>query len=107
MHWLLAHFLGDFVIQSDWLAVNKKKYWSVALLHVLTYLVPFLFTGLPVWKLGLIGVQHLVQDRTNFVLWFMKVKGSYAFSQPLCGPWSVIVIDNILHIVWISLVVAL
>ena len=42
---LLAHFVGDFVLQNDAMAQRKKTshYWCSV--HVLTYLMPFLLTG--------------------------------------------------------------
>ncbi len=32
-----AHWIGDFVLQSDWMARNKSKNWTALTLHVLTY----------------------------------------------------------------------
>jgi len=107
MHWIFAHLIGDYIIQTDWMATGKKRSWSIAAVHVLTYLLPFLFCGLTWWQLALIGTQHLVQDRTRLVVWLMRVKGSAAFARPPCGPWSVIVTDNILHVLWIASVAAL
>jgi hypothetical protein len=72
----------------------------------MAYLLPFLFCGLAWWQLALIGVQHFAQDRTGFVPWLMRAKGSAAFAQPPCGPWSVILTDNILHVLWMAAVVA-
>ncbi len=40
---LLCHAIGDYVIQSDWMANEKTKRSLAALAHVLTYAVPFLF----------------------------------------------------------------
>ena len=107
MSWLLAHFVGDFLLQTDWMAANKKKSSLVCLFHIATYLVPFLLTPLLWWQIGLIGIQHFAQDRTNVVVWLMRVKGSEDFTKPPCAPWSIIVTDNILHILWMALVVAL
>lgn len=107
MNIYLAHLIGDFLLQNDWMAQGKKRSSWICLVHVLTYLIPFLFTSLVWWKLALIGLQHFVQDRWNFVSWLMKLKGSGKFAEPPCGPWSVIVTDNILHILfiaWIALV---
>lgn len=104
MPWILAHFLGDFIIQNDWIAAHKKTNSFACLIHVLTYLIPFLFCDFTVFQLFLIGIQHFFQDRTKFVEYFMDLKGSAAFRKNL-GPWSVIVTDNILHVAWIQLVV--
>jgi hypothetical protein len=98
----LAHLIGDYLLQTDRMAIGKKKSSWICLVHVLTYLIPFIFTPLVWWKLALIGLQHFLQDRWNFVPWFMCVKGSGQFTLPPCGPWSVIVTDNILHILFIA-----
>jgi len=59
------------------------------------------------WQIVLIGAQHFAQDRTTVVPWLMRVKGSAAFMQPPCGPWSIIVTDNILHVLFMAWVAAL
>jgi hypothetical protein len=104
---ILAHFVGDYFLQTDFMAANKKKSSCVCLFHVVTYLVPFLLTPLLWWQIGLIGLQHFAQDRTNFVVWLMRVKGSEDFAKPPFAPWSIIVTDNILHILWIAFVAAM
>lgn len=32
-----GHFIGDFVLQSNWMATNKSKNFTALLLHVVTY----------------------------------------------------------------------
>jgi hypothetical protein len=98
----LAHFIGDYLLQNDYMAFGKKKSSFICTFHVVTYLLPFLFTGLNWWQLVMVGVQHFIQDRTQIVVWLMRVKGSAKFAEPPCGPWSVIVTDNILHILFIA-----
>lgn len=34
---LVAHFVGDFICQSDWMALNKSKRWDALALHVSVY----------------------------------------------------------------------
>lgn len=107
MHWIYAHLIGDYLLQNDWMANGKKRESWICAVHVLTYLLPFLFTPLAWWQLALIAAQHFAQDRTAFVLWLMRKKSSAAFAQPPCGPWSVIVTDNILHVLFMAGVAAL
>lgn len=104
MHWIYAHLIGDYLIQSDWMAQHKKVSSWRCLVHVLTYMIPFLFCGFEWWQLVAIAAQHYVIDRTNFVKWFMEIKGSGIFATNVCFPWSQIVTDNILHILWIAFV---
>ena len=105
MDWIIAHLIGDYIIQNDWMAKNKKISSFVCFIHVLTYMIPFLFCGLSVVQFVLIAMQHFIQDRTNFIVWFMKIKGSENFANAPMAPWSIIVTDNIIHILWIYFVV--
>ena len=107
MHWLYAHFVGDYLLQTDWMANNKKKSSWACAVHVAIYLLPFICMTRISW-LGLlvIAVQHFAQDRSNFVVYFMRVKGSEDFATGPCSPWSVIVTDNILHILFIGTLLA-
>lgn len=111
MYWLLAHFIGDFIIQTDWMARNKKTNHVACWVHSITYIIPFLplmalgFTSW--WQLALVASQHSLQDGTDFVLWFMKKTGSEGFTKAPMAPWSVIIVDNILHISFMALVFSL
>jgi hypothetical protein len=121
MHWLFAHFIGDYLFQTDYMAIGKKKSWLIAGLHVLTYMIPFLFIGSFItahevkimigqvvwWKLALIAIQHLLQDRSSFIVKMMQWKGSASFVQPPMGPWSVVLTDNLVHIMFIAFVLGL
>lgn len=104
MHWIYAHLIGDYLLQNDWMAKGKKADSRVCTIHVLIYMLRFLFTGMAWWQLALIALQHWLQDRTDFVFWSMKAMGRNEFvAQPL-APWSIIITDNIFHILWIALV---
>ena len=60
---LLVHLLGDFVLQSDWMAMNKSKRSLPCLVHVLIYTSCFLLLTTS-WKVLLvIGATHFILDR--------------------------------------------
>lgn len=105
MHWIYAHLIGDYIFQNDWMALHKKQSSFRCGVHIACYMLPFLLCSLAWWQLALIAVQHYAIDRTSFVAWFMRVKGQNTFATGPCWPWSQIVMDNILHILWIALVV--
>lgn len=107
MSWLLAHLVGDFILQTDWMASGKKKKSWICAIHVMTYLIPFAVIQISWLPLLLIGVQHFAQDRSGFVRWFMGVTEHKSFAEPPMAPWSVILVDNILHLVWIAVVIEL
>ncbi len=127
MDWFIAHLVGDYLLQNDWMANNKKgtllptrednsrclpNKWckwcvgSVACgVHVLLYtLSVWAFTRWPWWALAIVASTHFIQDRTNIIAWSMRVKGQAKFMQPPCGPWSIIVVDNVWHLVTLYLI---
>lgn len=71
--WLLTvHFVADFILQSDWMALNKSKRLDALLLHVTVYSACFL----PFYGLAFAGITcllHFAQDfvtsRINAKLW--------------------------------------
>lgn len=69
---LLCHAIGDYVLQSDWMANEKTKKSFAALCHVLTYALPFLFLR-PSWlALSVVVSTHFVIDRwrlARYVVW--------------------------------------
>lgn len=109
MHWIYAHLIGDYILQNDWMANNKKKSSVACTIHVATYMLPFLFCGLSWWQFALIAGQHYLQDRTTFVTWFMARTGKTkdGFLAPPMAPWSIIVTDNVLHVLWMGFVTAI
>ena len=63
MEQILVHILGDYICQSDWMALNKSKKTIPCLIHVLIYTSCFLFLTAS-WKaLVFIGITHFILDR--------------------------------------------
>lgn len=63
MEQLLVHILGDYGLQSDWMALNKGKKTIPCLVHVLIYTACFLLLTTS-WKaLLVIGITHFLVDR--------------------------------------------
>lgn len=65
---------GDFVTQSDWMALNKAKKSIPCLIHVILYTACFLFLTTS-WKaLLVIGATHFIIDRFPIIvkrlIWF-------------------------------------
>lgn len=114
---LILHLIGDYIIQNDWMALNKKKFsWKGELacqIHCITYALPFFF--ITDW-LGvlLIYLSHYAIDRTNVIAWFLAVRNgvfhvkNFGFGEErpfVITIWLYIITDNIFHIVgnWIIL----
>ena len=73
MFWqIVAHLLGDYFLQSDWMASEKTKKTSAAFAHVVTYTIPFLFLTQSPLALAAIAGTHFVIDRwrlARYICW--------------------------------------
>lgn len=108
----LAHLVGDYLLQSHWMATEKTKRWWPAWAHALTYGLPFLFiTQSPLALLVIVGT-HAVIDRyrlARHVVWAKNQIAPNAFrpahtatgypddAPPWLAFWLLIAADNILH----------
>jgi membrane-bound metal-dependent hydrolase YbcI (DUF457 family) len=82
---IVCHLIGDYVVQSDRMAVDKTSKSLWAALHAVTYTAPFLLITRSLPALLFIAGTHFVIDRwrlARYVCWAKNaVGGSYA-------PWS-------------------
>lgn len=112
---LVLHVIGDYVIQSDWMATEKTKRSLAALAHAVTYALPFLLlTTSPVALAAIVGT-HFVIDRwrlARFVCWAKnwpwpgrrpwaecRGTGYSADRPPWLATWLMIIVDNTMHVV--------
>jgi len=118
---LLLHAIGDYVIQSDWMA-NKKaeKSWTglaAVIVHALTYTLPFLVLTQKPLAIFAIFFTHWIIDRhrlARYVVWaknFIGPPGSnYPWAEcnatgyhkdrpPFMAIWLYIYADNVLHVI--------
>ena len=110
MNLLMGHLVGDYLLQNDWMALNKKRSSWHCGVHCLLYTLAIaLFTGWHVLPLAVVATTHFAIDRTGVVLGWMKLIGQSRFSEPPMGPWSIVVVDNTMHLLVLyitSLVIA-
>lgn len=100
MNWLIGHLVGDYLLQNDWMALNKKKRHLPCAVHCLLYsLAIWAFTGWPFWAVGLVCITHFIQDGTAIISQWMNAIGQKQFATGPCSPWSIIVVDNVWHLV--------
>ena len=73
-----SHVLGDYLVQSEWMAMSKSKHSGPALAHAASYTACFL----PItrnWKaLAVIGGTHYVIDRYRLVQYPMWASNQVA-----------------------------
>jgi hypothetical protein len=106
---LCGHLVGDYVFQDDAQAKGKLTSSSVCAWHCFTYvgaiflLNPFLLS----WPaMLLIGLIHFPIDRWRLAAVWMRANGQSAFLKDM-GPWSLIVVDNTMHLVTLYVVAVL
>lgn len=107
---LIGHLVGDYLFQNDWMALNKKSFYGGpnCLIHALIWTISVMFfagwfslSDNGVCAFLVLLVTHFYQDRTNIIAWWMDFIGQKQFRTGLCAPWSMIVVDNVWHIVTI------
>ena len=118
---IVAHAIGDYLLQSDWMAQEKTKRTVAALAHVATYALPFVFLGASLPALAVIVGTHFVIDRwrlARYVVWVKNWLGPNrpwsecaATGYPPDRPawltvWLLIIADNILHVLCNGLALA-
>lgn len=124
MNQLILHLIGDYVLQSQWMAENKMKSSFAAGMHALTYSLPFLLLK-PSWAaFAVILVTHFLIDRfslAKYVVWLKnfllsphrpcdrdyierwrwsncKSTGYPSDLPPWLAVWLLIAADNTIHL---------
>src|SRR5688500_17592905 len=83
---LVAHIVGDYVLQSDWMATQKSKRSLPAVLHALAYGLPFVSLTRSPLALLVICASHFVIDRWRLARYVCFMANF--LSPPPHAPWS-------------------
>lgn len=61
---LVLHFVGDFILQSDWMAIHKSKNWGILGIHCAVYVIPYMvfYFMFGWWFVPITFALHFVQD---------------------------------------------
>jgi len=88
-YWLLVlHLVGDYVLQSEWMAMGKTTRTVPALAHVALYTAPFWFL-MPSWPAMLIiGGTHFAIDRWRLARYVCYGKNFLSPAESLAAPVS-------------------
>ena len=72
---IIAHFIGDFLLQNHWMATNKTKKFWIALIHSFFYTIPFILlcTVNPI-TLFIIMITHAIEDHYYLVKHWIAFK---------------------------------
>lgn len=111
---LVCHLVGDFLLQTDWQAVNKRgglsrnpvarrALFSHAAVYTLIFVPAIIWvatqtSALAIALLAVIFVPHLIQDDARVLIaWNRSVKRS----SPVPGDYLYIAIDQSFHVVFL------
>jgi len=134
---LLCHLLGDYILQNDWMALNKKQKGFVGLSAIVIHAALYSASFAIAWAIGLapnlqivpalalIFVSHFVIDRWNIPIWITQLK-NFNFAKKVwaegkpgkantlfigrpayIGVWLSIIVDNTLHLIINFAIIAL
>jgi hypothetical protein len=111
---LLAHLVGDYLLQTHHQAVRKTAAWGPALAHAATYTAAYVPLTRSWWRLAVIGGTHAVIDRyrlARHVVWaknqlapedyrpHLPTATGYPDGTPeWLAFWLLIAADNTLHL---------
>lgn len=59
---IFCHLVGDFVLQSDYIAKTKGENWYHLIVHCILYTLPFYLAFGFVWQFYVLLVSHFVID---------------------------------------------
>lgn len=120
---LILHLLGDYVLQTEQMAVRKLQSWYWAVIHALAYSGPFfIYLGIingdwvQGWKAWLVifGTHALIDRmgmastvcRLKNLLWFgpgapqKDERTGYGIdTPPFIRFWLVVIVDNTMHLI--------
>lgn len=82
---LLAHLVGDYVLQSHWMAISKIGRWWPAIAHGATYTLPYVLVTRSPLALLVIGGTHVVIDHyrlARYVVWLKNQLAPKRYRPP-------------------------
>lgn len=114
---LIAHLVGDYLLQNDWVAANKKAYnlrgWLACFIHCVLYTL--CFAGICDFnQLLIIFSSHFVVDKFGLAEYWVRLinwnlnGNNFGFSADkpkYMSVWLLIITDNIIHIIFNYLII--
>lgn len=98
LSWLLVgHLVGDYLLQTAWMADRKAEQWLPLVVHGAVYTLSVWLLSLPAGGLShrglaVVFVTHLIVDRRQAVGWWVR---NVCRAQHL--PWMFMVVDQSWH----------
>jgi hypothetical protein len=107
---LAAHLIGDWIIQTSWMANEKSKNYLALAAHVFTYHIftfgALFFAGVDltkaVWATLFLAVTHAFLDNRRFEFWWLRqIKKVEDAEVPI---WLLLGVDQSFHLILLVLV---
>lgn len=115
---LVAHAIGDYILQSDWMANEKTKKSFAAIIHAICYTLPFVWLAPTMsWSAwAVMAGTHFLIDRFRLARyvcyaknWFSSSKWWYPWADcnatgyhkdrpAWMAVWLMIIADNTMHV---------
>lgn len=115
---VILHIVGDYLIQSHWMATEKIHRWWPAIVHGVTYTIPFLLLTRSPLALLVICVTHIIIDHyrlAKHLIWIKNFLAPRSYHKPTWSEakynngfsenvpmwlsmWLMIINDNTVHI---------
>jgi hypothetical protein len=84
---ILGHLIGDYLLQNDWMATQKKKHeglgWSACLVHCFLYTAAVCVTmgNFDIMWVVVVFFSHFAIDKFPVVEWYSKLIGSRSIDK--------------------------
>ncbi|AYC28463.1 DUF3307 domain-containing protein [Paenisporosarcina cavernae] len=96
----IGHLIGDFLLQTSWMAKNKATHWGALVVHCSVYTLAVVLVG--IWgsidwsfiAIGLLFLSHMLLDRRTFNMWWNRV-----VMQNTTEKWLFVVTDQVFHLI--------
>lgn len=104
---LIGHVIGDFLLQTRWMAANKAEKWLPLAVHAAVYTtfvvaLGSVFGSIHIWAIALIFISHMALDQRRFVRWWSRVVQGVIPGGP--EAWVMIMADQSFHLVVLGVV---
>jgi hypothetical protein len=110
---LIAHLLGDWLLQTEWMAIEKQRNWGAMWSHVAIYhmlVLAVLLVGVAgrtvevLVAVAVLALSHAWLDRGWPVVGLMKALRIVRVREP--ERWLVMVVDQVLHVTLLAIATA-
>jgi len=105
MEQLICHLVGDYVLQTNWMARHKHEKLGVAAVHAFTYVLPFIFITQSLPALAIIFVTHTLIDHFRLARQVIRLRNwcwtdnGFPDETPSHVAQGIsIVVDNTIHL---------